>query len=93
MRSSTPETYLGLSRLDRAVNRITNIGTQSFTLQDGIPKDYFSYGGTWDIQNGTIILDIPRLYSIVDLKGKSGEHLLNLLFDSEGIEVFAFTFG
>ncbi len=143
---STPETYLGLSRLDRSANQITDLGNQSFNLQKDLDRDYISYGGVWNIQseyaestkgsvlalrfysdkvflvltpqeknqtvrvmldgkniadtqsgedvkNSKIILDNPRLYTIVDLKGKPGEHTLNLYFDTAGIQAFAFTFG
>lgn len=45
-----------------------------------------------DVINGIITLDEPRLYEIVDTKGKDGTHLLRLEFDS-GIQIFAFTFG
>lgn len=46
-----------------------------------------------DVKDGQVILDVSRLYELVDLKGKSGEHLLRLEFDSSGIQLYAFTFG
>lgn len=45
-----------------------------------------------DVVDGEITLDEPRLYELVDFKGKSGEHLLKLEFDA-GVQIFAFTFG
>jgi len=46
-----------------------------------------------DVQNGMIIVDTDRLYTLVDLKGKVQNHILKLEFLSPGIEVYAFTFG
>lgn len=46
-----------------------------------------------DVKDGFVTLDQPRLYNLIDLKEKKNSHLLRLEFDSEGIEVYAFTFG
>ncbi len=46
-----------------------------------------------DVQNSEAIIDSDRLYNLVDLKNKPGQHLLRLEFDQAGIEAFAFTFG
>lgn len=46
-----------------------------------------------DVVNGTITINSDRLYNLVDLKGKPGNHILKLEFESPGIQVFAFTFG
>lgn len=35
----------------------------------------------------------PKLYELINLNGKSGEHLLKLEFLNEGTRIFAFTFG
>lgn len=45
-----------------------------------------------DVANGQVILDKPRLYNLIDLHNHPGSHLLKLEF-SDGISVFAFTFG
>lgn len=45
-----------------------------------------------DVKNGVITLDEPRLYEIIDSKGKDGTHLLRLEFEN-GVQVYAFTFG
>ncbi|CAN5215344.1 cytochrome c biogenesis protein DipZ [soil metagenome] len=47
----TPETYLGLARLEHSMNSVTNVGVQKFTLSPSIQQNYFSYGGSWDVQN------------------------------------------
>ncbi|HLL60698.1 MAG TPA: cytochrome c biogenesis protein CcdA [Candidatus Nitrosocosmicus sp.] len=143
---NTPETYLGLGRMERVTNRITNTGVQNFSLDANPPSDHISFGGTWDIQlersiaktdseltfnfnanevflvitpnsandqikvyldnklidvnqagvdviNGQIKIDKARLYKLVDLKGKKGEHILRLEFNTSGTSIFAFTFG
>lgn len=46
-----------------------------------------------DVKNGVVETDSARLYELIDLKGKSGEHKLKLNFQTPEIRVFAFTFG
>jgi hypothetical protein len=46
-----------------------------------------------DVTNGTISVDTDRLYSVVDLKGKTESHILKLIFQTPGVEAFTFTFG
>jgi len=46
-----------------------------------------------DVKDGEVILDVQRLYNIIDLKGKFGPHVLKLEFENDGISVYAFTFG
>lgn len=50
-----------------------------------------SMSGT-DVKNGIVNLDRDRLYNLVDLHGKSGNHILRLEIDKE-VQLFAFTFG
>lgn len=45
-----------------------------------------------DVKDGAVKLDNSRLYNLVDLHGNAGNHVLRLEF-SNGISVFAFTFG
>ncbi len=45
-----------------------------------------------NVINGYITIDSDRLYNLVDLKGKTGNHQLRLEFQ-EGISIYAFTFG
>lgn len=45
-----------------------------------------------DTKDGIAIIDSDRLYNLIDLRGKTGNHTLRLEFD-EGIQAFAFTFG
>ncbi len=40
-----------------------------------------------------VTVDTDRLYTLVDLKGETGNHVLKLEFQTPGIEIFAFTFG
>lgn len=46
-----------------------------------------------DVKNGILSVDADRLYNLVDLRGKTGDHLLHLEFDTPGTKVYAFTFG
>jgi len=46
-----------------------------------------------DVVNGKIQLDVPRLYELIDLKGRTEGRLLRLDFKEKGTRVFAFTFG
>ncbi len=45
-----------------------------------------------DVREGIVTIDSDRLYTLVNLKDGSANHILRLEF-SEGIDVFAFTFG
>ena len=46
-----------------------------------------------DVVDGVVTLDADRLYDLVDLQGKTEDHILKLEFIDGGIECFAFTFG
>ncbi len=46
-----------------------------------------------DVDDGIITIDTDRLYTLIDLKGKTENHILRLEFQTPGIEAFAFTFG
>jgi thiol-disulfide isomerase/thioredoxin len=46
-----------------------------------------------DVIGSIITLDSDRLYEIVDLKGKTENHILKLEFLDGGVDCFAFTFG
>ncbi len=46
-----------------------------------------------DVENGVITIDNDRLYNVVDLKGKTENHILKLEFQTPGIQAFTFTFG
>src|SRR5258708_5716327 len=51
-----------------------------------------SVAGT-DVKNGIITVDSDRLYTLVDLHGKTGNHILKLEFQTPGIQAYTFTFG
>jgi len=144
---TTPETYLGLSRMERfASDKEAELGKHVFVPVPDIPQDHFAYEGAWDISYGSataakgsaleirfragkvflvispyakgdqvrlfidnkavddsiagtdvkdsrLILDNERLYNLIDLKGNVETHLLRLEFETEGVSVYAFTFG
>jgi hypothetical protein len=46
-----------------------------------------------DVVSGEVIVNRDMLYNLIDLKGKAGDHLLRLEFETPGIKAFAFTFG
>lgn len=58
---------------------------------DGKKVDGTNQGS--DVIDGTVTVNNDKLYNLIDLKNKSGRHILHLDFDTSGIEVFAFTFG
>ena len=58
---------------------------------DGRPVDEKTAGS--DVTNGQVNLDTPRLYSLIDLKGRKDGHILKLEFQTEDTQIFAFTFG
>jgi cytochrome c biogenesis protein CcdA/thiol-disulfide isomerase/thioredoxin len=60
-------------------------------LLDGKPVDG-SNGGT-DATDGEITVNSSKLYNLIDLRGKAGSHVLQLQFETPGIEAYAFTFG
>lgn len=46
-----------------------------------------------DVKDGLVNIIEDRLYNLIDLKGKTENHLLKLEFQTPGTKVFAFTFG
>lgn len=46
----TPETYLGLGRLEASMNSITTTGLQTFEYSQTLPQNRFSLDGVWDVQ-------------------------------------------
>ncbi len=71
---------------------ITSENTGIFDVfLDGYPVEP-KFSGK-DVKNGIVEADSARLYELIDLKGKTGEHKLKLNFQTPGIRVFAFTFG
>jgi len=50
--------------------------------------DIFEEGGRTYID-----IDEERLYTLIDGPGEYGEHLLEILYESPGVQVYAFTFG
>ncbi|MBI2611730.1 cytochrome c biogenesis protein DipZ [Candidatus Gottesmanbacteria bacterium] len=46
-----------------------------------------------DVKVGIVTIDSDRLYNLVDLKGSPSRHILRLEFQTEGISIYAFTFG
>lgn len=60
-------------------------------LLDGKPLDASTAGA--DVKDGLITIDQDRLYTLIDLHGKTEEHTLTIEFLDPGTEAFAFTFG
>jgi cytochrome c biogenesis protein CcdA/thiol-disulfide isomerase/thioredoxin len=46
-----------------------------------------------DVINSVLNVNEPRLYELIDLKGNNSDHVLKLLWQNDGIEAYAFTFG
>lgn len=66
-------------------------GSRVQVFLDGKPLDSLLAGV--DVKDGGLTLDTERLYHLIDLKGRPGEHLLRLEFLNDDISVYAFTFG
>jgi cytochrome c biogenesis protein CcdA/thiol-disulfide isomerase/thioredoxin len=66
-------------------------GSQVKVLLDGKVIDSTNAGD--DVQNGIINVTTDRLYNLVNLHGKTENHLLHIDFLTPGTEVYAFTFG
>jgi Thioredoxin like C-terminal domain len=58
---------------------------------DGKPIDATQAGQ--DVKNGIVTLDQARLYSIVDLRGKTEDHIVTFAFQTPGVQAFTLTFG
>jgi hypothetical protein len=59
-------------------------------LLDG--KDVGAAGGV-DVKNSSVLVSEDRLYHLVHLENASSWHILSLIFETPGVEAFAFTFG
>lgn len=46
-----------------------------------------------DVKNGILNVTSDRLYNLIDLHGKTENHVLKLEFETPGIQGYAFTFG
>jgi cytochrome c biogenesis protein CcdA/thiol-disulfide isomerase/thioredoxin len=46
-----------------------------------------------DVHNGIVTIDQARLYSIVDLRGGTENHIVTFEFQTPGVQTFTFTFG
>jgi thiol-disulfide isomerase/thioredoxin len=60
-------------------------------LQDGKPISAQAAGS--DVRNGILTVSASRLYSIVNNPDGVGNHVLELIINSPGLEAFTFTFG
>ena len=67
------------------------VGAKVRVFVDGKPVDGTNAGA--DVKDGVVTIDSARLYTLVNLHGKPGAHVLKLEFETPGIEAFAFTFG
>jgi len=64
-------------------------------LVDDAPLDESTKGEDATITAGRSIVSVKdaRMYGLVDMRGRSGEHVLELRFPEPGIKCFSFTFG
>jgi cytochrome c biogenesis protein CcdA/thiol-disulfide isomerase/thioredoxin len=60
-------------------------------LIDGEPANSSNEGA--DVVNGVLILDGERLYELTDFNGDYDSHEIEIIFDTPGTELFAWTFG
>jgi len=66
-------------------------GTVIDVMQDGKPISAADAGS--DVRNGKLTVTGSRLYNIVRNADGSGEHTLELIIESPGLQAFTFTFG
>ena len=66
-------------------------GTTVEVLQDGKPITAADAGS--DVTNGKMVISGNKLYNIVKNSDGGGEHVLELIVDSPGLQAFTFTFG
>ncbi len=67
----------------------TSLGNVRVMLDGKIVKSDFSGK---DVTNGVITVDQDRLYELLDLKDRTGDHTVELYFETPGTMVYAFTF-
>jgi len=68
-----------------------NKASQVKVFIDNKPANSTNAGS--DVKNGVLTVTTDRLYNLVDLHGKTENHVLRLEFQTPGTQVFAFTFG
>jgi thiol-disulfide isomerase/thioredoxin len=66
-------------------------GTTVEVMQDGAPISAADAGS--DVHNGTIVISGNRLYNLVKNADGGGEHTLQLIIETPGLQVYTFTFG
>jgi len=65
-------------------------GVSVKVLQDGVPV---STDAGSDVKDGVITIKESRLYNVINNSQGSGEHTLELIIDSPGLQAYTFTFG
>ena len=66
-------------------------GTTMRVMQDGQPISAANAGS--DVHNGTIVISGNRLYNVVKNADGGGEHTLQLIVETPGLQAYTFTFG
>jgi len=66
-------------------------GTTVDVMQDGQPISVADAGS--DVHNGQIVISGNRLYNLVKNADGGGEHVLELIIESPGLQAYTFTFG
>jgi thiol-disulfide isomerase/thioredoxin len=64
--------------------------TAAEILLDGKPISAEDSGA--DVKNGVVTFNEARLYTLVDLKGKPGEHTIEIKIHKKGLQAYTFTF-
>jgi len=66
-------------------------GTVVDVMQDGQPINSADAGA--DVHNGKIVISGNKLYNIIKNADGGGEHTLQLIVETPGLQAFTFTFG
>lgn len=92
---STPETYLGYSRMERfsSPQGIKENSPQVYSIPEGLSEDYFAFAGTWTIQDepsisgndAKIVLNYKAKGVYLVMKSEGVESTLEILLDGKKI--------
>jgi thiol-disulfide isomerase/thioredoxin len=66
-------------------------GTTVDVMQDGAPISAADAGS--DVHNGKIVISANKLYNLVNNSDGGGEHTLQLIVETPGLQAYTFTFG
>lgn len=91
----TPETYLGLLRIERFASKEKAVGgTNNYSLADNIPIDYFGYQGQWTLAdeyaqaslNSSLVFNFNAKKVFIVITPKNSGNKIKVLLDGKPID-------